>query len=111
MQTTPPSLTDRMPRFRDRAVCAEVDPEIFYPDKGQSPRAAKKICLGCESRTQCLEWALSRGEEFGVWGGTTPTERRDLRRDPRVADAHPADEQHVDDPAEHTWPASPPAAA
>jgi WhiB family redox-sensing transcriptional regulator len=110
MSTASSSLTGRMPKFRDRAVCAEVDPEMFFPDKGQSPRAAKKICLGCESRTQCLEWALSRGEEFGVWGGTTPTERRDLRRG-RHSDGDPDTGDQHDDPDDDVRPAMPPAAA
>ncbi|MDQ0490161.1 hypothetical protein QO019_005042 [Streptomyces thermodiastaticus] len=31
-------------------------------------------------REQCLEWALETGQSIGVWGGTSETERRALKR-------------------------------
>lgn len=37
---------------------------------------AKKICASCSVRSECLEWALSHGEKWGVWGGLTVEERR-----------------------------------
>jgi hypothetical protein len=46
-------------QWQDLALCAETDPEAFFPEKGGSTREAKKICLGCEVCRECLEFALS----------------------------------------------------
>lgn len=62
------------------ALCAQTDPEAFFPEKGGSTREAKKICASCEVRAQCLEYALKNDERFGIWGGLSERERRKLRR-------------------------------
>jgi WhiB family redox-sensing transcriptional regulator len=62
------------------ALCAQTDPESFFPEKGGSTRDAKKICSSCEVRNECLEYALSNDERFGIWGGLSERERRRLRR-------------------------------
>jgi WhiB family redox-sensing transcriptional regulator len=62
----------------ERALCAETDPEIFFPEKGGSTREAKKVCLSCEARSFCLESALETGERFGIRGGLSERERRKL---------------------------------
>jgi WhiB family redox-sensing transcriptional regulator len=61
------------------ALCAETDPESFFPDKGGSTREAKRVCTGCAVRTECLEYALSNDERFGIWGGLSERERRRVR--------------------------------
>jgi WhiB family redox-sensing transcriptional regulator len=66
--------------WQEQALCAETDPEAFFPEKGGSTREAKKICTGCEVRTECLEYALGNDERFGIWGGLSERERRRLRR-------------------------------
>jgi WhiB family redox-sensing transcriptional regulator len=66
--------------WQERALCAETDPESFFPEKGGSTREAKKICTGCEVKAECLEYALSNDERFGIWGGLSERERRRLRR-------------------------------
>ncbi len=66
--------------WKDEALCAETDPEAFFPEKGGSTREAKKICTGCEVRAECLEFALANDERFGIWGGLSERERRRLRR-------------------------------
>jgi WhiB family transcriptional regulator, redox-sensing transcriptional regulator len=66
--------------WQDRALCAETDPEAFFPEKGGSTREAKRICTGCEVRAECLEFALGNDERFGIWGGLSERERRRLRR-------------------------------
>src|SRR3712207_5173549 len=66
--------------WQERALCAETDPEAFFPEKGGSTREAKKICTGCEVRAECLEYALANDERFGIWGGLSERERRRLRR-------------------------------
>ncbi|MBB4071504.1 WhiB family transcriptional regulator [Leucobacter sp. OH2974_COT-288] len=66
--------------WQARALCAETDPEAFFPEKGGSTREAKRICEQCEVRAQCLEYALENDERFGIWGGLSERERRKLRR-------------------------------
>ncbi len=63
----------------DLGLCAQTDPEAFYPEKGGSTREAKRICSGCEVRPECLAWALASDQRFGVWGGLTRIERRRLQ--------------------------------
>ncbi|QAY60636.1 WhiB family transcriptional regulator [Microbacterium protaetiae] len=62
------------------ALCAQTDPEAFFPEKGGSTRDAKRICQTCEVRAQCLEYALQNDERFGIWGGLSERERRRLKR-------------------------------
>ncbi|RFU21776.1 WhiB family transcriptional regulator [Geodermatophilus marinus] len=66
--------------WQERALCAETDPEAFFPEKGGSTREAKRICTGCEVKAECLEYALANDERFGIWGGLSERERRRLRR-------------------------------
>ncbi len=62
------------------ALCAQTDPEAFFPEKGGSTRDAKRVCSSCEVRSECLEYALQNDERFGIWGGLSERERRRLRR-------------------------------
>ena len=56
--------------WQERALCAQTDPEAFFPEKGGSTREAKRICTGCEVRGECLEYALEHDERFGIWVGS-----------------------------------------
>ena len=64
--------------WRDEALCAETDPEAFFPEKGGSTREAKELCIECSVQHQCLTYALAHDERFGVWGGLSERERRRL---------------------------------
>ena len=75
-----PPLTPDDPEWQERALCAQTDPEAFFPEKGGSTREAKRICMGCEVRDACLEYALAHDERFGIWGGLSERERRRLKR-------------------------------
>ena len=68
------------PTWQERALCAQTDPEAFFPEKGGSTREAKRICTTCEVRSECLEYALEKDERFGIWGGLSERERRRLKR-------------------------------
>jgi WhiB family redox-sensing transcriptional regulator len=68
------------PEWQERALCAQTDPEAFFPEKGGSTREAKRICSGCDVKAECLEYALANDERFGIWGGMSERERRRLRR-------------------------------
>ncbi|MGI8697264.1 MAG: WhiB family transcriptional regulator [Mycobacteriales bacterium] len=74
------SADDGVPEWQERALCAQTDPEAFFPEKGGSTREAKKICTGCEVQAECLDYALAHDERFGIWGGLSERERRRLRR-------------------------------
>jgi WhiB family transcriptional regulator, redox-sensing transcriptional regulator len=66
--------------WQERSLCAQTDPEAFFPEKGGSTREAKKVCVGCEVRAECLEYALENDERFGIWGGLSERERRKLKK-------------------------------
>jgi WhiB family transcriptional regulator, redox-sensing transcriptional regulator len=71
---------DDEPTWVDLALCAQTDPEIFFPEKGGSTREAKRVCRGCEVRAECLEYALENDERFGIWGGLSERERGQVKR-------------------------------
>jgi WhiB family redox-sensing transcriptional regulator len=66
--------------WAENALCAEVDPEIFFPVTGQRDdgRKAKRICAKCHVVDKCLEYGMN--VEFGIYGGLTASERARLRR-------------------------------
>lgn len=66
--------------WQEQALCAQTDPEAFFPDKGGSTKEAKKVCAKCEVREPCLKYALDNDERFGVFGGLSERERRKLKR-------------------------------
>lgn len=66
--------------WQERALCAQTDPEAFFPEKGGSTREAKRVCVSCEVRAECLEYALLNDERFGIWGGLSERERRKLKK-------------------------------
>ena len=67
--------------WQERALCAQTDPEAFFPEKGGSTREAKKVCASCEVRVECLEYALANDERFGIWGGLSERERRRIKKE------------------------------
>jgi WhiB family redox-sensing transcriptional regulator len=71
---------DSLLAWQDKALCAQTDPEAFFPEKGGSTREAKRICVSCEVKQECLEYALMQDERFGIWGGLSERERRRLKR-------------------------------
>lgn len=66
--------------WQEQALCAQTDPEAFFPEKGGSTREAKAVCDMCDVREQCLQYALDNDERFGIWGGLSERERRRLKR-------------------------------
>jgi WhiB family redox-sensing transcriptional regulator len=61
------------------ALCAQTDPEVFYPFNEQWSGSAKRVCAGCPVMAQCLAFALVTDEPHGVWGGLTTEERTLVR--------------------------------
>ncbi len=65
----------------EHAKCKKMDPEIFYPKRGQPIVNAIQICRVCPVKSDCLEYALANNERYGIWGGASERERRKIRRD------------------------------
>ena len=65
--------------WQERALCAQTDAFAFFPEKGGSTREAKRVCMSCEVRIECLDYALRHDEKFGVWGGLSERERKRLQ--------------------------------
>lgn len=70
--------------WQQEALCAETDPEAFYPERGGSTRDAKMICALCSVRETCLETALKNNEHYGIWGGMSERERREILKNREV---------------------------
>ena len=68
------------PGWRAKGLCLRHDPEVFFPATTDDPAAAIAICHGCPVRGECLATALDVGDCDGVWGATTPRERRAMRQ-------------------------------
>jgi hypothetical protein len=86
--TSPPPLVEHTGGERDwrlDAACADVDPELFFPETGQVPQAAaaKQVCAGCAVRGPCLQATLhgpqARDDHSGIFAGTTARQRVALR--------------------------------
>jgi WhiB family redox-sensing transcriptional regulator len=72
------------PDWTNEAGCRNADPELFFPDGTAGPALsqvaqATRVCQSCPVRTPCLVYAMEHSPGFGVWGGTTPEERRAIR--------------------------------
>ncbi len=72
--------------WQDFANCRGADPDLFFPERGASTRAAKKICRECSVRAECLEFAIVSSEKFGIWGAMSERERRKIRRERQIAE-------------------------
>jgi len=68
-------------RWQDSALCAQTDPEIFFPNKGGSYIPPREVCGACLVRSNCLEKAMTEevtahsSDRYGMFGGLTPRER------------------------------------
>ena len=86
---SPLPIPSRWPVAKDEwrllARCKSVAAEVFYPPDREKPRArreretlAKQICRTCPVQDPCRRFAVGTQEPHGVWGGTTPQDRRRL---------------------------------
>ena len=85
-----------MNEWKTRGICAQTDPESFFPEKGGPTRTAKRICNGsentppCPVRRKCLDYALSTGQRYGIWGGMSERERRAINQGKPIEHVVPA---------------------
>ena len=68
--------------FDGTQLCTDYDTDIFFPEEYEDADVAqaKSICNDCWIKDKCLSFAISTNEKEGVWGGTTPVERRRIKR-------------------------------
>ena len=62
------------------AACRDRSPAEFFPSDGVGVEVAKRTCLDCCVRLDCLEYALVNRIDHGVWGGCSERERRRILR-------------------------------
>src|SRR3954451_3510452 len=75
--------------WRTASACRDLDSNLFFPAGETGPAAiqiaqAKSICAQCPVANECLEFALATHQDYGIWGGTTEDERRQIRREWRA---------------------------
>jgi len=70
----------RRPAWQARAACRGMDTNMFFPNNGMKPVAARAVCDRCPVSKECLEFAVSDWTVEGVWAGTSPRQRQLLRR-------------------------------
>lgn len=75
-------LSDRS--WMEDALCAQTDPDIFYPEKGGSTAPATSVCNNCMVRDECLEYAVSNDIRHGIWGGTSDNDRKRMARERKI---------------------------
>ena len=68
------------PGWADQALCAQADPEAWFPEQGEAAELAKAICARCPVQAPCRAHALARPGLRGIWGGLSERERRAARR-------------------------------
>lgn len=80
------------PSWKEFGLCKEVDPELFFSEDDRTYTGyheAKKLCLACDVRAECLKYAMDNNEIYGIWGGLTPLQRKKLRRSVKLQNARP----------------------
>jgi WhiB family transcriptional regulator, redox-sensing transcriptional regulator len=86
------TATGSAANWRSAAACLSADPDLFFPISTTGPAEkqiarAKTICAGCMVRLECLEFAMTHDQVYGIWGGTTAEDRQRQRRRKRRAAA------------------------
>lgn len=87
------TATGSASNWRSAAACVSADPDLFFPISTRGPAEkqiakAKMICAGCKVQRECLDFAITDDQAYGIWGGTTPEDRqRERRRERRLAAA------------------------
>jgi WhiB family redox-sensing transcriptional regulator len=64
--------------WQHSGACNGLPSRMFFPQRGESPRPAKRVCSGCPVKNECLAYARRTGIRHGIFGGLTPKEREEL---------------------------------
>lgn len=73
-------MTADWPQF---AACKDKPPKWWFPDDSRTPMnamKAKEVCAGCPVREECLQFAITTHQEYGIWGGMERRERKSQRK-------------------------------
>ena len=62
------------------AACRDMDADLFFSPHPRDTAAAIAVCDTCPARQACLDWALGKPEDHGVWGGESDRRRQTLKR-------------------------------
>ena len=71
-------MSDDLKWMKD-ASCIISDTELFFSNNPDDTRKAISICNDCPVRILCANYAIKNNEEYGIWGGLTEAERKQLR--------------------------------
>ena len=73
------AIGEPRPQWWFSALCRGIDPDLWFPERGEVTTLAKAVCAECPVRQPCLEYALANSERHGIWGGKSERERRTIR--------------------------------
>ena len=81
-----PSLTNWGDgEWRKDAYCKGMETDLFFPQMSETLNIplmnakARLVCAGCKVRKECVSFALENHLKYGIFGGTTPMERRKMK--------------------------------
>lgn len=72
--------------WQEGGLCRGNHSHLFFPpstlerkdERERREMKAKAICAVCQVRRECLDYAVTIREPYGIWGGLTEVERRQL---------------------------------
>ena len=78
------ALPDRS--WQHAALCKGNHSYLFFPpstverkdERDRREQKAKAICSVCPVKGECLDFAMAIREPYGIWGGLTEADRRQL---------------------------------
>lgn len=83
----PFSIFPLLPKLSEAACRDYAFPDLFFPDskkdEARSLPFTQLICGGCIERKECLEFALEQKIPYGIWAGTTPEMRKNMKVVPK----------------------------
>lgn len=78
-------LAEVSQEWRESAACRDAgNPDLWFSSDYYEQQSAKRICEECPVRVECLEFAVTTRQDFGIWGGTSPGEREKIKSDRRT---------------------------
>ncbi|ABG99885.1 possible transcriptional regulator, whiB family protein (plasmid) [Rhodococcus jostii RHA1] len=106
-----PAPLSRLWEWQLHARCRNMNGDLFFPREGEGKgarirreRVAKQICAACPVRRECHDHAITADEAFGVWGGTSASERRLLTTESdQVASSGPGSRTHLPRGSSAQW--------
>lgn len=73
-------LAQLRPAWMARAHCRGLPTELFFPNAEDDSDEWREVCAGCPVQAECLAHAMGSRRTAGIWAGTSPYERNQLRQ-------------------------------